>query len=248
VKVSGTLPACSDGVAASVIEKRNVQRLVNITDPMSQRFQGDQTGCFRFCSNTQNLEVAQDRRKNARVSQRMLANSSKLKKRTTICSEMWLALKKRSSWISSIPTGGELTEDGAHRRRRPVKIGIGLAHSGLVEGSSAVRTNNEINSYSEPCSRPRWTLAPKYRGSAFIVRERAACIGPNAEKFDNEKPRAASFLFVRRGTQSYDGFIAAVPLLASPEHDARDDQHVRDFLDWRKSKCDHVRDKTNALQ
>ena len=86
------------------------------------------------------------------------------------------------------------------------------AHSGLVDGSSAVRTNNEINSYSEPCSRPRWTLAPKYRGSAFIVRERAACIGPNAEKFDNEKPRAASFLFVRRGTQSYDGFIAAVPL------------------------------------
>jgi hypothetical protein len=72
VKVSGTLPACSDGVAASVIEKRNVQRLVNITDPMSQRFQGDQTGCFRFCSNTQNLEVAQDRRKNARVSQRAL--------------------------------------------------------------------------------------------------------------------------------------------------------------------------------
>ena len=42
--------------------------------------------------------------------------------------------------------------------------------------------------------------------------ERAACIAPNAEKFDNQKPRAASFLFVRRGTQSYDEFIAAVPL------------------------------------
>ena len=72
VKVSGTLPACSDGVAASVIEKRNVQRLVNIADPMSQRFQGDQAGRFRLCSNTQNLEVAQDRRKNAHVSQRAL--------------------------------------------------------------------------------------------------------------------------------------------------------------------------------
>jgi hypothetical protein len=31
-------------------------------------------------------------------------------------------------------------------------------------------------------------------------------------KIDNRKPRAASFLFVRRGTQSYDKFIAAVPL------------------------------------
>src|SRR3982074_597029 len=66
---------------------------------------------------------------------------------------------------------------------------------------------------------------------------RAACIAPNAEKFDNQKPWAASFLFVRRGTQSYDEFIAAVPLLAWPEHDARDDQHVRHFLDWRKRKC-----------
>jgi hypothetical protein len=42
--------------------------------------------------------------------------------------------------------------------------------------------------------------------------------------------------------------MAAVPLLASPEHDAQDDQHVGHFLDWRKRKCDHVSDKTNALQ
>ncbi len=42
--------------------------------------------------------------------------------------------------------------------------------------------------------------------------ERAACIAPNAEKFDNQKPRAASFLFMRRGTQSYDEFTTAVPL------------------------------------
>jgi hypothetical protein len=47
---------------------------------------------------------------------------------------------------------------------------------------------------------------------------------------------SASFLFVRRRTQSCDEFIAAVPLLASPEHDARDDQHVRHFLDSRKLK------------
>jgi hypothetical protein len=62
-------------------------------------------------------------------------------------------------------------------------------------------------------------------------------IAPNAEKFDNQKPRAASLLFVRRGTQSYDEFIGAVPLSASPQHDVRDDQHVRHFLDWRKRKC-----------
>jgi len=42
--------------------------------------------------------------------------------------------------------------------------------------------------------------------------ERAACIARKAEKFDNQNSRAASFLFVRRGTQSYDEFIAAVPL------------------------------------
>ena len=110
------------------------------------------------------------------------------------------------------------------------------AYSGLVAGSSAVRTNNEINSCSEPCLRSRWALAPSI-GEVPSSSERAACIAPNAEKFDNQKPWAASFLFVRRGTQSYDEFIAAVPLLASPEHDGRDDQHVRHFLDWRKRKC-----------
>ena len=78
-------------------------------------------------------------------------------------------------------------------------------------GSSAVRTNNEINSCSEPCLRSRWALAPSI-GEVPSSSERAACIAPNAEKFDNQKPRAASFLFVRRGTQSYDEFVAAVPL------------------------------------
>jgi hypothetical protein len=91
-------------------------------------------------------------------------------------------------------------------------------------------------------------LSPQVSGKCLHRQRGAACIAPNAEKFDNQKPRAASFLFVRRGTQSYDEFIAAVPLLASPEHDALDDQYVRHFLDWRKRKCDHVRDKTNALQ
>jgi hypothetical protein len=85
------------------------------------------------------------------------------------------------------------------------------AHNGLVAGSSAVRTNNEINTWSEPCLRSRWTLAPSI-GEVPSSSERAACIAPNAEKFDNQKPRAASFLFVRRGTQSYDEFMAGVPL------------------------------------
>jgi hypothetical protein len=57
--------------------------------------------------------------------------------------------------------------------------------------------------------------------------ERAARIAPNAEKLDNQKSRAASLLFVRRGTLSYDEFTAAVPLSVSPEHDVRDDQHIR---------------------
>ena len=85
------------------------------------------------------------------------------------------------------------------------------AHSGLVAGSSAVRTNSEIDSWSESCLQSRWTLAPSI-GEVPSSSERAACIAPNAEKFDNQKPWAASFLFVRRGTQAYDEFIAAVPL------------------------------------
>jgi len=75
------------------------------------------------------------------------------------------------------------------------------------------RTNNELNSWPEPCLRSRWALAPSV-GKALSLSERAACIAPYAEKFDNQKPQAASLLFVRRGTQSYDEFIAAVPLSA----------------------------------
>ena len=47
---------------------------------------------------------------------------------------------------------------------------------------------------------------PKYR-EVRSSSERAACITPNAENFDNQ---LLSF-FVRRGTKSYDEFIAAVP-------------------------------------
>src|SRR6266436_6104745 len=68
------------------------------------------------------------------------------------------------------------------------------AYSGLVAGSSAVRTNNEINSCSEPCLRSRWALAPSI-GEVPSSSERAACIAPNAEKFDNQKPWAAFFPF-----------------------------------------------------
>jgi hypothetical protein len=68
------------------------------------------------------------------------------------------------------------------------------AHNGLVAGSSAVRTNNEINSCSEPCLRSRWALAPSI-GEVPSSSERAACIAPNAEKLDNQKPWAAFFPF-----------------------------------------------------
>jgi hypothetical protein len=83
----------------------------------------------------------------------------------------------------------------------------------LVAGSSAVRTNNEINSWSKPLFAVAADSCPKYQGSAFIVR---AGIAPSAEKFDNQQPRAASFLFARRGTRSYDEFIAGVPLRPRP--------------------------------
>jgi hypothetical protein len=84
-------------------------------------------------------------------------------------------------------------------------------------------TTKSIAVQSPVCG--RGGLSPQVSGKVPSSSERAACNAPNAEKFDNQKPWAASFLFVRRGTQSYDEFIAAVPLLASPEHDARDDQH-----------------------
>jgi hypothetical protein len=44
------------------------------------------------------------------------------------------------------------------------------AYSGLVAGSSAVRTSNEIDSCSEPCLRSRWALASSIGESAFMVR------------------------------------------------------------------------------
>lgn len=76
------------------------------------------------------------------------------------------------------------------------------AHNGLVARSSAARTNNEISCCSEPCVRSRWTLVPS-NGEVPSSSER-----PRA----SPKPRGASFLSVRRGTQSYDEFIAAIPL------------------------------------
>jgi hypothetical protein len=40
----------------------------------------------------------------------------------------------------------------------------------------------------------------------------SACIALAPKKFDNQNPKAAYFPFVRRGTQSHDELIAAVPL------------------------------------
>jgi hypothetical protein len=69
------------------------------------------------------------------------------------------------------------------------------AYSGLVAGSSAVRTNNEINSCSEACLRSQWALTPSI-GEVPSSSERAACIAPNAEKFDNQnRGQLLSFLF-----------------------------------------------------
>src|SRR5216683_4016838 len=68
------------------------------------------------------------------------------------------------------------------------------AYSGLVAGSSAVRTNNEINSCSEPCLGSRWALAPSI-GEVPSSSERAACIAPNAEKLDKNRGQLLSFLF-----------------------------------------------------
>jgi hypothetical protein len=49
-----------------------------------------------------------------------------------------------------------------------------------------------------------WLQVRVLSGKAPSLSERAACIAPYAKKFNNQKPRAASLLFVRRGTQSYD--------------------------------------------
>jgi hypothetical protein len=53
-----------------------------------------------------------------------------------------------------------------------------------------------------------------HRGGVLSLSDRSGALEPSAavtptEKLDNQKPRAAAFHFVRRGTQSYD---AAVPL------------------------------------
>jgi hypothetical protein len=132
------------------------------------------------------------------------------------------------------------TEHGLNSRPLLARL-VDLASARVMSAFGGCRfecfpNQQRINSCSEPCLRSRWALASSIR-EVPSSSERAASIAPNAEKFDNQKPRAASFLFVRRGAQSYDEFIAAVSLLASPEHDAQDDQHVRHFLDWRKRKC-----------
>ena len=67
VKISGTLPACFDGVTAFVIEERDVQRLMYIAGPMPQRFQGDQPARVSTLFCLENLEVVPDRGK-ARMS------------------------------------------------------------------------------------------------------------------------------------------------------------------------------------
>jgi hypothetical protein len=83
------------------------------------------------------------------------------------------------------------------------------AHNGLVASSSAVRTNNEINTGQSPvCG--RGVLSPQVSGKCLHGQSglRASPLTPKIR----QSKTAGSFLFVRRGTQSYDEFIAAVPL------------------------------------
>ena len=62
-------------------------------------------------------------------------------------------------------------------------------------------TTKSIAVQSPVCG--RGGLSPQVSGSAFIVR--AGCVHrPFRRKIRQSKPRAASLLFVRRGTQSYD--------------------------------------------
>jgi hypothetical protein len=102
-------------------------------------------------------------------------------------------------------------ETDSERKRRKINKPdrYPAAHNGLVAGSSAVRTNNEINSWSD--LRSRWTLAPSI-GEVPSSSERLCASPLTPKKSDNQKTQAASFLFVRCGTQSYDELIAAVPL------------------------------------
>jgi hypothetical protein len=69
------------------------------------------------------------------------------------------------------------------------------AQNGLVAGSSAVRSNNEIDSCSEPCLRSRWALAPSI-GKVPSLSERAACIAltPKNSTIKN-RGQLLSFLF-----------------------------------------------------
>jgi hypothetical protein len=52
--------ADADRVAASVIQKRNVQGLMDVADPMPERFQGEQSVCIAFTPGSQNLLIAQN--------------------------------------------------------------------------------------------------------------------------------------------------------------------------------------------
>jgi hypothetical protein len=50
MKIAGTLPAYPDVVSASVILERDMERLVYIADPMTKKFQGDQSISVAFGS------------------------------------------------------------------------------------------------------------------------------------------------------------------------------------------------------
>ena len=121
------------------------------------------------------------------------------------------------------------------------------AHNILVAGSSAVRTNNEINSSSEPvCG--RGGLSPQ--GSGKCLHRQGGLRGSSLtpKKLDNKETAGSFFPFCSPWYPIVRWVYSRRSTSASPGHNAPDDQHVRHFVDWRKLNCvclvgSHVRDK-----
>ena len=96
------------------------------------------------------------------------------------------------------------------RGRRPDSAGRTAAELCLTADGNLMTHFGMLGTVGHLSRIQIWRL--KYRRKCLHVQSGLRRIAPNAEKFDNQEPRAASLLFVRRGTRWYDEFIAAVPL------------------------------------
>jgi hypothetical protein len=97
------------------------------------------------------------------------------------------------------------------------------AHNILVAGSSAVRTNNEINSSSEPvCG--RGGLSPQ--GSGKCLHRQGGLLGSSLtpKKLDNKETAGSFFPFCSPWYPIVRWVYSRRSTSASPGHDARDDQ------------------------